>query len=138
VLSAKLPVNVQLVKGGLLPTLLSIPAPEFAEFWLNVQLITVELLPQLNIPPPFARAEFLLNVQLVTTGLLKSFHIPLPDSAQFLLNVQFVTLCLLLLMFNIPPPRAVREGHDPLALPAVMVKPSKTAFASVPMAVTTW
>ena len=83
----------------------------------------------LFIPPP-KLAEFPLNVQLVTTGLLLDMlYIPPPELAEFPLNVQLVTTGLPALLY-MPPPRSVTQ-QDPLALPAVMVNPSRTAVSSV-------
>ncbi len=117
--------------------MLYIPPPKKAgELSLNVQLVTAGLLPTLYIPPPPRSAELPLNVQLVTAGLPPLLYIPPPRSAELPLNVQLVTVGLLLLELYIPPPALF--GKAPLALPAVMVKPSRTAVASVPLPVTTW
>jgi hypothetical protein len=66
-------------------------------------------------------------------GLLESLYIPPPPRiAELTLKVMFVKVGLLAWLY-IPPPRLA--GDEPLALPAVMVKPSRVAPVA-PM--TTW
>ena len=74
---------------------------------MNVQLVTVELLKLLYIPPPTLWAMFPMNVQLVTVGLLPSMYIP--------------------------PPRLSAPQQGPLALPPVIVNPSRTVSDSSPV-----
>ena len=75
---------------------------------------------------------FPANVQLVTVGLLLlALYIPPPPLvAEFPLNVQLLTVGLPPELNNPPP-------NNNAAFPAVMVKPSSTAVASVPVPVTT-
>jgi hypothetical protein len=57
--------------------------------------------------------------------------------AEFPLNMQLVTVGLPYWLY-IPPPHPRGTFLFSLAFPAVMVKPSNTAVASVPLPVTTW
>ena len=82
-------------------------------FPVKVLFVTVGLQAMTNMPPPHFVATFPEKVQFATVTLERSMSIP-------------------------PAREVVSWGLPTSALPPVTVKPSRTAVASVPYAVTTW
>src|SRR5262249_12701063 len=86
-------------------------------------------------PPPHQEVTLRLKLILVNVGLLRRMNIPAPEPALLALKVRLARVRVLLEMVS-PPPRS--SGSLPLALPPVMVKPSRMVVGSVLLLVTTW
>src|SRR5262249_27124371 len=129
-----------LVSVGALVKALNIPPPACeAELLMKVTLLSAGALKPLYMPPPRVEAELPMKMTLLSAGALEASYRPAPLEAKLTSKIRLLSVGELELL-NMPPPRSWAKLLLllPLALPAAMVKPSRTALAPKPVLVTTW
>src|SRR4051794_289488 len=100
-----------------------------------VTLVTMVTPWLLNPPPPWV-AEFFVTVALASVTLPPSLYTPPPKAAVLPLTVTLERVGLPLAIYT-PPPYVALVPVGPLALPAVIVKPSSTTLVGWDATVTT-